>query len=241
MNISFPAPRARCINDDPNAVSRAQREAIDLVATLRARSLRLALLVSMSRDVGTENDWVRADLEAQLGSITAITEALTGLHRLPDVSADLSDWIVGIAGKDAPFIRTMTELRKQSAALVAALDTPEGAKQLVRLIPAYTQFAIGPMFEAVTRFCDHSWEALDTARVDDLERATQIVASMGKRLSRLEHIGKHVRLVSLNASVEASRAGNAGRGLLVIAQEFKTLAEEIQTLAAHSRQEMNGL
>ena len=59
--------------------------------------------------------------------------------------------------------------------------------------------------------------------------------AIGKTLTRLEHIGKHVRLVSLYASVEASRVGDAGRGLGVIAVEFKTLAEEIQMLAVTAR------
>ena len=59
--------------------------------------------------------------------------------------------------------------------------------------------------------------------------------------TRLEKIGKHVRLVSLNASVEASRVGDAGRGLGVIATEFKSLAEEIQGLASNARSNIDDL
>lgn len=85
------------------------------------------------------------------------------------------------------------------------------------------------------------WTDMDSAREHDLKAATQAALSLGKRLNRLEHIGKHVRLVSLNASVEASRAGDVGKGLMVIAHEFKTLAEEIQVLAKDARADVTAI
>lgn len=85
------------------------------------------------------------------------------------------------------------------------------------------------------------WADLDTARLNEVQVATQAAHSLGDRLDRLERIGKHVRLVSLNASVEAAHAGDVGKGLMVIAQEFKTLAEEIQSLANDAREDMNSI
>ena len=85
------------------------------------------------------------------------------------------------------------------------------------------------------------WADMDTAREEELREATTAAEKLGKRLGRLHDIGKHVRLVSLNASVEAARAGDLGKGLMVIANEFKVLAEEIQRLAQDAQNDVGTL
>ncbi|WP_187431591.1 hypothetical protein ROLI_022630 [Roseobacter fucihabitans] len=47
--------------------------------------------------------------------------------------------------------------------------------------------------------------------------------------------------MSINASMEASRAGEAGKGLAIIAQEFKTLAEEVQQLTSSAREDIQNI
>lgn len=95
--------------------------------------------------------------------------------------------------------------------------------------------------DVLTQIIWDIWADIDSRRQEDLDAANTTVETLGTRLTRLEHIGKHVRLVSLNASVEAARAGDVGKGLMVIAQEFKVLAEEIQNLAQVARDDINGL
>jgi methyl-accepting chemotaxis protein len=82
--------------------------------------------------------------------------------------------------------------------------------------------------------------ALIGGAVQDIEKLTGAVNHIEERLgsfstllrqvgSVAESIGRiarQTRLLSLNAGVEASRAGDAGRGFAVVAGEVKTLAEE---------------
>ncbi|MEP2472062.1 MAG: methyl-accepting chemotaxis protein, partial [Paracoccaceae bacterium] len=93
-------------------------------------------------------------------------------------------------------------------------------------------------FAMVTDFCDGLWNEIDSARQNDLARAQESTEAILRTLTQLEKIGKHVRLVSLNASVEAARVGDVARGLGVIATEFKTLAEKIQNLSMDAREEI---
>ncbi|MEX0371682.1 MAG: methyl-accepting chemotaxis protein [Tateyamaria sp.] len=60
-------------------------------------------------------------------------------------------------------------------------------------------------------------------------------------VSRIRSISKMVRLISLNASVEAARAGDAGKSFGVIASEVKALSEAIQTSANHVTETVNDL
>ena len=118
---------------------------------------------------------------------------------------------------------------------------PEGGQAFEKLLIDHAVFGRETFFPAISKLCDAFWSDLDTQRHAEMARANDSSDAIGSTLSRLEHIGKHVRLVSLNASVEAARVGEAGKGLGVIAQEFKSLAEEIQHLAQSARSDINSI
>jgi methyl-accepting chemotaxis protein len=56
-----------------------------------------------------------------------------------------------------------------------------------------------------------------------------LLQQVGRVAESIGRIARQTRLLSLNAGVEASRAGDAGRGFAVVAGEVKTLAEETRS------------
>jgi methyl-accepting chemotaxis protein len=76
------------------------------------------------------------------------------------------------------------------------------------------------------------------AVLDDVDAKLKDVRAAS---AAIEQIARETRLLALNASVEAARAGDAGRGFAIIANAVKGLADQIAQFSGESATHLTGL
>ncbi|WP_434011756.1 methyl-accepting chemotaxis protein [Pseudomonas entomophila] len=115
-----------------------------------------------------------------------------------------------------------------SQAAQAARGADQAAREGLALVDANRQ--------AIGRLANGMDTAMQEARA--LESRSEQIGSV---LEVIRAIAEQTNLLALNAAIEAARAGEAGRGFAVVADEVRNLAQRTQVSVEEIRQVIEGL
>ena len=160
--------------------------------------------------------------------------------RIGRLSVDIAE-IAAVVGD----LTTIGERQNESAATVvsaargmnAATATLTDVMSAARSAAQETRHTLDDDAAAISNVVKRNTETMSAlqagalATKTSLEQVETIVRDVGKTSAAIALIARETKLLALNASVEAARAGDAGRGFATIASAVKTLADQIQALS----------
>ena len=188
-------------------------------ATRKAESARIEGM----RDAAQRLSQVVAALTAALGSLAArVDETSEGVetqtHRIAETASaveELSASVLEIA-KNAETTANLSEDSRHAA--------EQGSQQFATVLQDVS--AIHKDFQTA---CDS---------VDDLSNKADAIGAIAQTI---EDIADQTNLLALNAAIEAARAGEAGRGFAVVADEVRKLAEKTMTATREVGQSIDSI
>jgi methyl-accepting chemotaxis protein len=193
-----------------------------------------------------DNAEIDGDIDALPTSASSnpeVERAVTELRSYPTFTEILNRQMLSVTDLSettaASILKNLTAVDVQLTDLLNFLQQSGSNDHFAEII-TQIEAQMGGCRELLDRFADRQ---LEDGRLG-LEQRSKIGEETVGVLAVLEGvtgIARQTMMLSLNVSIEAARAGDAGRGFAIIATEIRKLASGVQTLSIDIRTRIEGL
>ena len=164
------------------------------------------------------------------------SQTLAANNEISKAVEDVAEGSTGMASSISKINENLEEMSRETKDINASVDE-------IKNQTAAVQDSSKIMNDKVKSMQDSSHKMDDgiSAISKRIETVNTTVDKVSNIVSVIEEISSETNLLSLNASIEAARAGDAGKGFAVVAQEIRVLSDNTNTELENIKQIISSL
>ena len=218
------------INADFGMVKESNDEIGLIIEKMKELTQSLGSIVGMIRnssDTMTSNSYELNDTSSQ---------TLAANNEISKAVEDVAEGSTGMAASISKINENLLEMSNETKDINASVDEIKNQTVAVQDSSKIMNDKIKSMQDS-----SHKMDEGISAISKRIETVNTTVDKVSNIVSVFEEISSETNLLSLNASIEAARAGDAGKGFAVVAQEIRVLSDNTNTELENIKQIISSL
>lgn len=222
------------------SISTPIRRAVDLARQVAAGDLRAAVAIHTRDETAlllAALQTMTGDLRSLIGRVQSATEAVAGAVATLQTTGVNQEQVVGRLGESTTqTVSAVEEITVTGRELARTMDAVNEMAGQTGTMAIEGRENLASMDATMRQLAD-STAAFGSRLAEINERAKTINLAV----TTITKVADQTNLLSINAAIEAEKAGESGRGFLVIAREIRRLADQTAVASLEIEQVVKGM